>query len=157
MASTSDEIIAGFPHSSLPKVTGEPTFEDLKIIRRLLNTNAMSVSSYEGRRLHGHLGLIMTNAEYFAVATDEFPPPVNPGAVATIVGDAMAAHIAETNRLHAKATRVNRTYHNVDQAFKKLNSDAFEDPYLNALSDEKDGHKEVATKDNPMGVVKWGK
>jgi hypothetical protein len=26
-ASTPDEIIAGFPHSSLPKVTGEPTFE----------------------------------------------------------------------------------------------------------------------------------
>jgi hypothetical protein len=28
-ASTPDELIAGFPHSSLPKVTGEPTFEDL--------------------------------------------------------------------------------------------------------------------------------
>jgi hypothetical protein len=25
-ASTPDELIAGFPHSSLPKVTGEPTF-----------------------------------------------------------------------------------------------------------------------------------
>jgi hypothetical protein len=45
MASTLDELIAGFPHSSLPKVTGEPTIEDLKIIRRLLNTNAMSVAS----------------------------------------------------------------------------------------------------------------
>jgi hypothetical protein len=32
-------------YSSLPKVTGEPTFEDLKVIRRLLNTNAMSVAS----------------------------------------------------------------------------------------------------------------
>jgi hypothetical protein len=47
-ASTPDELIAGFPHSSLPKVTGEPTFEDLKVIRGLLNTNAMSVSSYVG-------------------------------------------------------------------------------------------------------------
>jgi hypothetical protein len=44
MASTPDELIAGFPHSSLPKVTGEPTFEDLKVIRRLLNTNAISVT-----------------------------------------------------------------------------------------------------------------
>jgi hypothetical protein len=41
-ASKPDELIAGFPQSSLPKVTGEPTFEDLKVIRRLLNTNAMS-------------------------------------------------------------------------------------------------------------------
>jgi hypothetical protein len=46
--STPDELIAGFPHSSLPKVTGEPTCEDLKVIQRLLNTNAMSVASYKG-------------------------------------------------------------------------------------------------------------
>jgi hypothetical protein len=44
-ASTPDELIAGFPHSSLPKVTGETTFEDLKVIQRLLNTNAMRVAS----------------------------------------------------------------------------------------------------------------
>jgi hypothetical protein len=52
-ASTPDELMAGFPHSSLPKVTGEPTFEDLKVIRRLLNTNAMSVASYEGGGRYG--------------------------------------------------------------------------------------------------------
>jgi hypothetical protein len=78
-ASTPDELIAGFPHSSLPKVTGEPTFEDLKVIRRLLNTNAMSVASYEGGGRHGHLGIIMTNEEYFATAVDVFPVPANPG------------------------------------------------------------------------------
>jgi hypothetical protein len=48
-ASTPDELIAGFPHSSLPKVTAEPTLEDLKVIWQLLNTNDMSVASYEGR------------------------------------------------------------------------------------------------------------
>jgi hypothetical protein len=47
-ASTPDELIAGFPHSSLLKVTGEPTFKDLKVIQRILNTNAMSVASYKG-------------------------------------------------------------------------------------------------------------
>jgi hypothetical protein len=72
-AYTPDERIAGFPHSSLPKVTGEPTFEGLKVIRRLLNTNAMSVESYEGGGCHGHLDIIMTNEEYFAVAVDVFP------------------------------------------------------------------------------------
>jgi hypothetical protein len=51
-ASTPEELIAGFPHSSLPKVTREPTFEDLKVIRRLLNINAMSVASYEGGGHH---------------------------------------------------------------------------------------------------------
>jgi hypothetical protein len=135
-ASTPDEIIAGFPHSSLPKVTGEPTFEDLKVIRRLLNTNAMSVASYEGGGRHGHLGIIMTNEEYFAISVDVFPVPANPGPSAAVVAGMTAAVIAETTRLHREATQVYHTYHNVDHAIKKLIIEAFDDAYLNALSDE---------------------
>jgi hypothetical protein len=47
-----------------------------------------------------------------------------------------AAVIAETTRLHKEATQVYRTYHNVDQDIKKLIIEAFDDAYLNALSDE---------------------
>jgi hypothetical protein len=138
--STPDELIAGFLHSSLLKVTGEPTFEDIKVIWRLLNTNAMSVASYEGDGRHGHLGIIMTNEEYFAIAVDVFPVPANPGPSAAVVVGMTAAVIAETTRLHREATQVYRTYHNVDQAIKKLIIESFEDPYLNALSDEVVGY-----------------
>jgi hypothetical protein len=99
-ASTPDELIAGFPHSSLPKVTGEPTFENLKIIRRLLNTNAMSVASYEGGGHDGHLGIIMTHEECFAIAVDVFPVPNNPWPSAAVVAGMASAVIAETTRLH---------------------------------------------------------
>jgi hypothetical protein len=78
----------------------------------------------------------MTNTKYFVVATDVSPPPANLGAVATFWGVMTAAHISKTNRLHAEAARVYRTYHNGYQAFKKLIIDAFEDPSLNALSEE---------------------
>jgi hypothetical protein len=135
-ASTPDELVAGFPHSSLPKVTGDPTFEDLKVIRRLLNTNAMSVASYEGGGRHGHPGIIVTNKEYFAVAVDVFPVPSNPGPSAAVVTGMTAAVIVETTRLHKEATQVYRTYHNVDQDIKKLIIESFYDAYLNALSDE---------------------
>jgi hypothetical protein len=135
-ASTRDELVAGFPHSSLPKVTGEPTFEDLKVIRRLLNTNAVSVASYEGGGRHRHLSIIMTNEEYFTVSVDVFPVPNNPGPSAAVVAGMTAAVIAETTRLHKEETQVYRTYHNVDEAIKKLIIEAFEDAYLNALSDE---------------------
>jgi hypothetical protein len=47
-----------------------------------------------------------------------------------------AAVITETTRLHKEATQLYRTYHNVDQAIKKLIIEAFDDAYLNALSDE---------------------
>jgi hypothetical protein len=100
-ASTPDELIAGFLHSSLPKVTGEAIFEDLKVIRRLLNTNAMNAASYEGGGRHGHLGIIMTNEEYFAITVDVFLVPANPGPSAEVVAG-------------MTATQVYRTYHNVD-------------------------------------------
>jgi hypothetical protein len=139
-ASTPDELIAGFPHSSLPKVTGEPTFEDLKVIRRLLNTNSMSVSSFVGVCRHGHLGIIMMNKEYFAIAAGIFPVPDNPGAWPEVVVGMMTAVIAELTRLHQEATQVYRTYHNVDQAIKKMILESFDDTYLNALSDEVVGY-----------------
>jgi hypothetical protein len=134
--STPDELIAGFPYSSLPKVTGEPTFEDIKVIRRLLNTNAMSIASYEGGGRHVHLGIIMTNEEYFTVVVDVFPVPNNPGLSAAVVTGMTASVIAETTRLQKEATQVYHTYHNVYQAIKKLIIEAFDDAYLNALSDK---------------------
>jgi hypothetical protein len=96
----------------------------------------MSVSSYEGGGRHIHLGLIMTNAEYCTVTIDVFLPPEKPRPAATIVMGMMTVQIADTAWLHTAVTRIYRTYHNVDQAFKKMIIDAFEDPYLNALSDE---------------------
>jgi hypothetical protein len=135
-ASTPDELIAGFPHSSLPKVTEDPTFEDIKVIRRLLNINAMSVASYGGGGHHRHLGIIMTNEEYFATAVDVFTVTANPGPSAAVVAGMTAAVIAETTRLHREATQVYHTYHNVDQAIKKLIIESFDVTYLNALSDK---------------------
>jgi hypothetical protein len=139
-ASTPNELIMGFPHNSLPEVTGEPTFEDLKIIHRYLNTNAMSVSSYEGGVRQDHFCLIIMNDEYLALATDVFTAPENPGAIPVHADNATAARIAEANQAHKEATRVYRTYNKVDPAFKKLVIDAFENQFINALSDEVVGY-----------------
>jgi hypothetical protein len=42
----------------------------------------------------------------------------------------------EINQIHTEATRIHRTNHNVDQAFKQMIIDTFEDPFLNTPSDE---------------------
>jgi hypothetical protein len=93
-ASTPDELIVGFPHSSLPKVAVEPTFDDIKVIWRLLNTHAMSIPSYVYRSRNGHLRISMMNEEYFAIAADVFPVPDNPGALPEVVVGTTAAVIA---------------------------------------------------------------
>jgi hypothetical protein len=70
------------------------------------------------------------------IAVDVFPVPNNPGPPAAVVAGMTAAVIAETTRLHREATQVYHTYHNVDQAIKKLIIESFDDTYLNALTDE---------------------
>jgi hypothetical protein len=82
----------------------------------------------------------MTNKEYFAIAADVFPVPNNPRSSAGVVAGTTAAVIAQTTRLHREATQVYHTYHNVDQAIKKLILEAFDDTYPNALSDEVVGY-----------------
>jgi hypothetical protein len=125
----------------------EFNIEDLKVIWRLLNTNAMSVSSYVGGGRHGHLGIIMMNEEYFSIAADVFQVPENTGASPEVVVGTTAAVIAELTRLHREAAQVYRTYHNVDQAIKKLILEAFDDEYLNALSNEVVGYANCTSLD----------
>jgi hypothetical protein len=102
---------------------------------------------------HGHVGLIMTNAEYVAVTTNVFLPPENPGPAAIIMMGMAAVHIAEMARLHTAVTRIYCTYHNVDQAFKKMIIDAFEDPYLNALSREIVGYTNSTSLQLPSHIL----
>jgi hypothetical protein len=64
----------------------------------------MSVSSYVGGGRHGHLCIIMSNEEYFAIAADVFLVPNNPGASAEVVAGMTAAVIAEMTRLDREAT-----------------------------------------------------
>jgi hypothetical protein len=58
-----------------------------------------------------------------------------------------AAVITELTPLHREATQVYRTYHNVGQAIKKLIIEAFDDAYLNALSDEVVGYANCTSLD----------
>jgi hypothetical protein len=50
-------------------------------------------------------------------------------------------------QLHLEAAQVYGTYHNVDQAIKKLIIEAFHDAYLNALSDEVVGYANCTSLD----------
>jgi hypothetical protein len=65
------------------------------------------------------------------------------------------ARIAEANQAHKEAICVYRTYNNVNQAFKKLIMDVFEDQFLNALSDEVVGYANPTSLDLPTRLITY--
>jgi hypothetical protein len=89
----------------------------------------------------------MTNEEHFSITADVFLVPDNPGASAEVVAGMTAGVIAELKRLHQKATQVYCTYHNGDRTIKKIILEAFNDAYLNALSDELVGYAKCTSHD----------
>eukprot|EP00957_Ditylum_brightwellii_P057213 4335201-Ditylum_brightwellii.AAC.1 len=56
-ASTVEEILNDFPHPTVPKVTGEPAYETIHRIHKILQENIASVHSNLGGGVHDHLAL----------------------------------------------------------------------------------------------------
>jgi 6-pyruvoyl-tetrahydropterin synthase len=97
----------------------------------------------------------MTNGEHFKIAFDVFPVPNNPGPSAAVMSGMMSAVIAETTRLHREAKQMYHTYHNVDQAIKKLIIESFDNAYLNALSDKIMGYANCTSLQLPTHLLKY--
>jgi hypothetical protein len=85
---TVEALLAGF--TDLPRVSGEPTFEDIAIARQHLNQNCMNIQSYNGGGNHGHLGLVMARVEYIMQTTGvaAYIRPPKPDATVTIPAEA---------------------------------------------------------------------
>jgi hypothetical protein len=98
---TVEALLAGF--TNLPRVSGEPTFEDIALARHHLNQNCMIIQCYDGGGNHGHLGLVMTRVEYImqtpGVAAYVRPP--KPTATATISADATPVAAQNLDMAHA--------------------------------------------------------
>ena len=67
MAQHIDYVHTYFPYKTPTLVRGEPTYNDLKRIKTELRANASSVESNAGGGDHGHLYLVLTNAEYVQI------------------------------------------------------------------------------------------
>jgi hypothetical protein len=130
---TVEEIINGFPNPILPKIDHEPTFEDIQVTTRLLNANAISIPSMASGVAHGHLGIIMTHAEYATISTPPWIESYNPNAVPIIPPGSTAVDAAQIARMHAECRRIYTSRINVDQALKKLILEAYDNMYTSQL------------------------
>ena len=68
-----------FEYKTLSKIHGEPTYESIKKIKDELKSNASAVNSDLGGGQHGHLGLVLSAAEYQSISNTPYIRPVHPG------------------------------------------------------------------------------
>jgi hypothetical protein len=59
---TVKDIIASFPHQILPTAQGEPDYQKIHAIRKLLQANAWAIDTHLGGGSVWHLGLIFSEA-----------------------------------------------------------------------------------------------
>jgi hypothetical protein len=70
-----------FEFPELTKVRGEPTSESLFKLRNELKANAKSVYSNLSDGDHGHLALVLSDAQYALLTALPFIRPIFPGAL----------------------------------------------------------------------------
>jgi hypothetical protein len=65
---TVQDVIASFSHPILPTVQGEPDYQTIQAIRKLLQANARAIDTHLGGGALGHMVLIVSDASYAMVA-----------------------------------------------------------------------------------------
>jgi hypothetical protein len=65
---TVEDVIASFPQPILPTVHGEPDYQTIHAIRKLLQANTRAIDTHLGGGALGHLGLIVSDASYAMIA-----------------------------------------------------------------------------------------
>jgi hypothetical protein len=123
-----------FAHHDLTQIQGEPTFSDLRLLTREVKANAMAVHSTLGGGAHGHLGLVLTPAQYATLSPTPFVRPVFP---ATLVIPAGTTAVAAANmeRTYKEEIRLFREVMGVENALKQQLNKAVGSAFLDAIRD----------------------
>ena len=118
-----------FEQANLTPIRGKPTFEMLHKLRNETKANAKSVYSDLRGGAHGHLGLLLNDAQYALIYPTPFVYPTHPGPL--IVPDGTTAH-ANSNMWisHTKELRLFREVTGVEQDLVQQISDTVQEAYL---------------------------
>jgi hypothetical protein len=137
---TVEDFIASFPHPILPTVQGEPDYQTIHSIRKLLHANARAIDTHLGGGALGHLGLNVSDASYAMVTLETQAGPtiwVNPTAPGRSPGntDGTEAQISAVRYSWEEAVHTYRTYTSVQQALTQQIIAVFEPIYFDILND----------------------
>jgi hypothetical protein len=121
-----------FEFPELTKIHGEPTSESLYKLRNELKANAQSVYSHLSDGAHGHLALVLSQAQYALLTNQPFDRPVHPGPL-TIPATSTAAIATALKEAHIEQIRLFREVQGVEKALIQQIVQAVAAPYLIAL------------------------
>ena len=114
---TVEKYIETFPITTLTRIAGQPTYEQIKEVNEELNANAASIVSSRGGGAHGNLALTVSPATYATLLATLFVAPTMPNAVnpAGLTGP----QIANANRVYEEQKAEFHSYVNLQNALKK--------------------------------------
>jgi len=125
-----------FLHPTLMQIASTPTNTSIKLLTKEVYTNARTVPSTHGGGLHGHLGLVMPDAAYTALAGVQFQLPVHPGPAPQHATSTNTASHAETTCLYDATLKELATATTVTEEIKKQILTAVDHIYLTTLDDD---------------------
>jgi hypothetical protein len=136
-----------YPHPTLTPVIGKPNPTTLQRLKKELVANAMAIPSTRGGGLHGHLNLVMPNAEYFIIAGTAFNEPVHPGPPPVHAANATNAQIYSTDTAYSRDIEEFQTYIATRNDLRTMLLAAVSEDYYNILNDPTFGYASVTPLD----------
>ena len=121
-------------HFEFPELTkmGQPTYGSLQKMHNQLKANAQSVYSELGGGAFGHLGMVLSNAQYATISQTPFVKPARP-TPPVIPQFAIASVIASLQQDYKKAQQEYDTFNAVKKALRQQIVTAIDETYVIAL------------------------
>lgn len=123
-----------FAHRNLTRIHGEPSFSNLILLTREVRANAMAVHSTLGGGSHGHLGLVLSPAQYANISPTPFVRPAFPAALVIPAGTTAVAS-ANLEREFKEQLRLFREVTGVESALKQQLINAIDAAFLDSIRD----------------------
>eukprot|EP00957_Ditylum_brightwellii_P093312 7105909-Ditylum_brightwellii.AAC.1 len=147
-APTVEDILKDFLQPTIPRVNGEPSYETIHVVHKILQENAASVHNDKGGGVHGHLALVLTPGHYQQVTGHIFAPPVHPGPAPPNPQMFLLAQDLQAQRdNYFMALYSHKLYHNTDKALVKQIMTVFDECFYKALCNAMVGYKNCTVVD----------
>lgn len=132
-----------FPHPTLTRIHGRPTYASLRTLRRELIANAMAVRSTRGGSAHGHVGLLVSAEEYKAYSLTPFIIDPHPGHSPTYPAGATDDVIRKTDKVFKELVQEHERADTVTNTLRQQILAAMDRAHLDVLEDEDFGFAKV--------------